>query len=50
MNLKQQLDIQRMYSNQASAGKNDIQKRDEEIENLQRKLKNVTKKDIIVKQ
>ncbi len=49
MNLKQQLDIQRMYSQQSQSKKNDIEKRDDVIDDLKRKLRNVTKKDIVVK-
>ncbi len=49
MNLKDQLKIQQMYNKQVSAGKNDIEKRDDVINELKRKLTNVTKKDIIVK-
>jgi hypothetical protein len=49
MNIKQQLAIQQMYNKQVNAGKNDLEKRDDVIKDLKRKLQNVTKKDIIVK-
>lgn len=47
--LKEQIEIQKLYNQQARAGMNDIEKRDEVIKDLTRKLQNVTKKDIIVK-
>jgi hypothetical protein len=47
--LKEQIDIQKIYAKQNAAGKNDIQLRDEIIDELKNKLHNVTKKDIIVK-
>jgi hypothetical protein len=48
MNLKEQLDIQQMYNKQAFAGKNDIEKRDEVINDLKRQLNNAVKKDIVI--
>lgn len=49
MNLKEQLEMQSLYSKQASAGKNDIERRDEVIEDLKRQVRNATVKDIVVK-
>jgi len=37
--LKAQIDIQRMYDAKINSGKNDIEKRDDVIADLQRKLK-----------
>lgn len=48
MNLKDQIDIQKLYNKQVNASKNDIEKRDDIIKDLQRKLKSVNKKDIII--
>lgn len=49
MNLKEQLAMQNMYNKQINSKKNDIEKRDDEIVELKRKLQNATKQDIIVK-
>ncbi len=49
MSLKQQIEIQKLYNKQCQSGKNDIQKRDDVIKDLTRKLQNSNKKDIIVK-
>jgi hypothetical protein len=49
MSLKDQIKIQQMYAQKINSGKNDIEKRDDVIKDLKRKLQNVTKQDIIVK-
>lgn len=47
--LKEQIEIQKLYRKQEHAGKNDIERRDDVIKDLTKKLQNATKKDIIVK-
>lgn len=48
MNLKDQIDIQKLYNKQVDSAKSDLDRKDDVINDLQRKIKRLTKKDIIV--